>query len=78
MGRISAAFPTSASHGVRFSDVHEASPAAKAGLKAGDVLIEFDGKPIDNLIRLHLRSPSAQTRRYGQGQSAAQWRAARS
>jgi hypothetical protein len=36
-------------HGVRFSDVHEASPAAKAGLKAGDVLVEFDGKPIDNL-----------------------------
>ncbi len=36
-------------HGVRFSDVREASPAAKAGLKAGDVLVEFDGKPIDNL-----------------------------
>jgi hypothetical protein len=35
--------------GVRFSDVHDASPAAKAGLKAGDVLVEFDGKPIDNL-----------------------------
>ena len=36
-------------HGVRFSGVHAASPAAKAGLKAGDVLVEFDGKPIDNL-----------------------------
>jgi S1-C subfamily serine protease len=36
-------------HGVRFSDVHDASPAAKAGLKAGDVLVEFDGKLIDNL-----------------------------
>jgi hypothetical protein len=36
-------------HGVRFSDVHERSPAANAGLKAGDVLVEFDGKPIDNL-----------------------------
>jgi aminopeptidase YwaD len=36
-------------HGVRFSDVREASPAAKAGLRAGDVLVEFDGKPIDNL-----------------------------
>jgi PDZ domain-containing protein/peptidase M28-like protein len=36
-------------HGVRFSDVHEGSPAAKAGLRAGDVLVEFDGKPIDNL-----------------------------
>jgi hypothetical protein len=36
-------------HGVRFSDVHDGSPAAKAGLKAGDVLVEFDGKAIDNL-----------------------------
>ena len=34
---------------MRFSDVHDASPAAKAGLKAGDVLVEFDGKLIDNL-----------------------------
>jgi peptidase M28-like protein/PDZ domain-containing protein len=38
-----------ASHGVRFSDVHEGSPAAEAGLKAGDVLVDFDGKPIENL-----------------------------
>jgi Peptidase family M28/PDZ domain/PA domain len=36
-------------HGVRFSDVREGSPAAKAGLRGGDVLVEFDGKPIDNL-----------------------------
>ena len=36
-------------HGVRFSDVREGSPAAKAGLRPGDVLVEFDGKPIDNL-----------------------------
>ena len=35
--------------GVKFADVREASPAAKAGLKAGDVLVEFDGKPIENL-----------------------------
>ncbi|MFL6449947.1 MAG: M20/M25/M40 family metallo-hydrolase [Bryobacteraceae bacterium] len=36
-------------HGVRFSDVREGSPAAQAGFKGGDVLVEFDGKPIDNL-----------------------------
>jgi Peptidase family M28/PDZ domain/PA domain len=36
-------------HGVRFSDVHEGSPAGKAGLKAGDILVEFDGKPVENL-----------------------------
>ena len=36
-------------NGVRFADVRPGSPAAKAGLKAGDILIEFDGKPIQNL-----------------------------
>jgi hypothetical protein len=35
--------------GVKFADVREGSPAAKAGLKAGDVLVEFDGKAIQNL-----------------------------
>ncbi len=35
--------------GVKFSDVRDGSPAAKAGFKAGDVLVEFDGKPIQNL-----------------------------
>ncbi|HWX38599.1 MAG TPA: M28 family peptidase [Candidatus Sulfotelmatobacter sp.] len=35
--------------GVRFSDVRPGSPAAKAGFKAGDVLVEFGGKPIHNL-----------------------------
>jgi len=35
--------------GVKFADVHEDSPAAKAGFKAGDILVEFDGKPIQNL-----------------------------
>ena len=36
-------------NGVRFADVRDGSPAAKAGLKAGDILVEFDGKPIQNL-----------------------------
>jgi len=36
-------------NGVRFSDVQPSSPAAKAGLKAGDVLVDFAGKPIRNL-----------------------------
>ena len=35
--------------GVRFSDVRPGSPAAKAGLQAGDVLVHFGDKPIDNL-----------------------------
>jgi len=35
--------------GVRFADVREGSPAGKAGLKAGDIMIEFGGKEIGNL-----------------------------
>jgi len=36
-------------NGVRFSDVRPGSPAAKAGLLAGDVLVQFGDKPIKNL-----------------------------
>lgn len=36
-------------NGVKFSDVKPNSPAAKAGLKAGDILIQFADKPIKNL-----------------------------
>ncbi len=36
-------------NGVRFSDVKPNSPAAKAGFKAGDVLVQFGDKPIKNL-----------------------------
>ena len=35
--------------GVRFADVHPDSPAGLAGLKAGDILILFDGVEIRNL-----------------------------
>jgi hypothetical protein len=35
--------------GVLFADVQNNSPAAKAGLKQGDLMVEFDGKPIQNL-----------------------------
>jgi hypothetical protein len=35
--------------GVKFADVRPKSPAAKAGLQPGDVLVEFAGKPINNL-----------------------------
>ena len=36
-------------NGVKFSDVRAGSPAAKAGLKADDVLVRFGDKPIKNL-----------------------------
>lgn len=35
--------------GVKFAGITEGSPAAKAGLKGGDTLVEFAGKPIKNL-----------------------------
>lgn len=35
--------------GVKFADVRDGSPAGKAGFKAGDIMVEFDGKPIQNL-----------------------------
>jgi hypothetical protein len=35
--------------GVPFADVQNNSPAAKAGLKQGDLLVQFDGKAIENL-----------------------------
>ena len=34
---------------MKFADVKPGSPAAKAGLKPGDVLIQFGDKPIKNL-----------------------------
>jgi membrane-associated protease RseP (regulator of RpoE activity) len=36
-------------NGVKFSDVKPGSPAAKAGFRAGDVLVQFGDKPIKNL-----------------------------
>jgi hypothetical protein len=35
--------------GVKFADVSAGSPAAKAGLLAGDIMVSFDGKAISNL-----------------------------
>jgi hypothetical protein len=39
----------SSDNGVRFSDIQPNSPAAKAGLKGGDVLVKFGDKKILNL-----------------------------
>ncbi|MDQ6760113.1 MAG: M28 family peptidase [Acidobacteriota bacterium] len=51
-------------NGVRFADVRPNSPANKAGLEAGDILTEFDGKPIQNLYdftyALRARKPGDQ------------------
>ena len=36
-------------NGVRFADIRPGSPADKAGIQGGDILVEFGGKPIKNL-----------------------------
>lgn len=46
-------------YGVLLSDIVEGSPAEKAGLKRGDVLIEYDGKKVEG--PLHLRNMVAST-----------------
>lgn len=46
--------------GALVADVIENSPAADAGLKAGDVILEFDGRKVQN--DRHLRLMAAQTR----------------
>ncbi|MBM4311335.1 MAG: Do family serine endopeptidase, partial [Deltaproteobacteria bacterium] len=38
--------------GALVADVEPASPAEKAGLKSGDIIIEFDGKPIREMSEL--------------------------
>lgn len=45
--------------GVLVSDVLEGSPAKRAGLERGDVIVEYDGKPVENPTQL--RNAVAQT-----------------
>ena len=49
VGKLAAEHLKDELKGVKFADVRANSPAALAGFKAGDVLVEFDGKPIENL-----------------------------
>jgi ketosteroid isomerase-like protein len=36
--------------GMKFAEVREGSPASKAGFKAGDVLVEYGGRKVDNYV----------------------------
>jgi serine protease Do len=40
------------SRGALVSNVSEGGPAAQAGMKAGDVIVEYDGKPVDDSNQL--------------------------
>src|SRR5262249_33594362 len=47
-------------HGALVSDVQSGSPAAKAGVKAGDIIVSADGKPVaDGDALTHLVSSKA-------------------
>jgi S1-C subfamily serine protease len=42
-----------AEHGVRITAVSEGTPAEEAGLRAGDVIVDFAGEPVSNIDDLH-------------------------
>jgi serine protease Do len=56
---LASQFGLSEPKGVLISEVMENSPARRAGLERGDVIVEYDGKPADNPTQL--RNAVAQT-----------------
>jgi len=46
--QLASYFGVDAEHGVLVTSVEPDSPAEKAGLQAGDVILEFDGEPIEH------------------------------
>ena len=52
-------FKLNANTGALVSDVMEGSPAEKAGLERGDVIMQYNGKEVEN--NAHLRNMVAQT-----------------
>jgi S1-C subfamily serine protease len=51
--RVVLAFGLTQSHAVRVSTVEAQSPAARAGLREGDLIVGLDGVVIDSVDRLH-------------------------
>ena len=61
-GQLGAYFGAPDNSGVLVREVHTGTPAEKAGLKAGDVITQVDGKAVRSLdeLRAQLREKSAQ------------------
>jgi len=61
-GQLGAYFGAPGNSGVLVREVRSGTPAEKAGLKAGDVIIKVDGKPVKSLaeLREQLRDKSDQ------------------
>jgi serine protease Do len=51
---LAKSFDFDSTKGVLVGDVVEGSPAQKAGLKAGDIIVEFNGQPVDNANQLRM------------------------
>ena len=49
---LAKSFNLKSTHGVLISEVTAKSPAEKAGIKQGDVVVAIDGKPVDNVAEL--------------------------
>ena len=60
--QLGAFFGAPDNSGVLVREVHSGTPAEKAGLQAGDVIIQVDGKPVHSLddLRAQLREKSGQ------------------
>jgi S1-C subfamily serine protease len=60
--QLGAFFGAPDNSGVLIREVHSGTPAERAGLKAGDIIIQVDGKPVQSLdqLRAQLREKSAQ------------------
>jgi serine protease Do len=56
---LAKSFGYEGTQGVLISDVNPDSPAAKAGLQAGDIILEYDGRAVDDVG--HLRNAVAAT-----------------
>ena len=56
---LAQAFNLKAEQGVLIGDVPKDGPAAQAGVKPGDILMTFNGRPVDDLGQLRIRAAQA-------------------